>query len=161
MQIRAASIEDAEEACGVVRRSITELCHADHQGDERTLDLWLANKTAENMRRWITQHHVFVATEGGAILGVGAIRSSGEVMLNYVSPDARLRGMSKALLRRLEARASELGVETITLNSTATARRFYLSAGYRENGPTTEGFGITLGYPMAKQLAGTRSERPR
>jgi GNAT superfamily N-acetyltransferase len=105
MQIREASIEDAEEACRVVQRSITELCHADHQGDEPTLALWLANKTAESMRRWITQHHVFVATEGGAILGVGAIRSSGEVILNYVSPDVRFRGIGKALLQRLEERA--------------------------------------------------------
>ena len=31
MQIREATVEDAVEACQVVRRSIAELCHADHQ----------------------------------------------------------------------------------------------------------------------------------
>ena len=35
------------------RRSIIELCHADHRGDGSTLSQWLANKTADNMRRWI------------------------------------------------------------------------------------------------------------
>jgi hypothetical protein len=39
----------------------------------------------------------------------------------------------------------------LTLESTATARRFYLSAGYSENGPPTQGFGKTLGYPMTKR----------
>ena len=81
------------------------------------------------------------------------MKGSGEIILNYVSPDARFRGISKALLTRLEARASELAIETITLQSSATGRRFYLSAGYREKGPTTKGFGITVGYPMEKRVA--------
>ncbi|MPZ55993.1 MAG: GNAT family N-acetyltransferase [Rhizobiales bacterium] len=152
MLARKAHMEDAEVACLVVRRSITELCAADHKGDARTLDLWLANKTAENMRRWINQHHVFVAIEGAQIFGVGAIMSSGEIILNYVSPEARFRGVSKGLITRLEAQAADLAVDMITLQSTATARRFYLSAGYKETGPPTKGFGITFGYPMAKAL---------
>jgi GNAT superfamily N-acetyltransferase len=152
MLVREACMEDADEACRVVRRSIIELCHADHQGDVHTLDLWLANKTAENMCRWIKQAHVFVATEGNALLGIGAISSSGEIMLDYVSPEARFRGVSKAILTRLEARAAELAVERVVLESTATARRFYIAAGYLENGSPTKGFGKTFGYPMAKQL---------
>ena len=152
MQIREACMDDADEACRVVRRSITELCHADHKGDAPTLALWLANKTAESMRRWIDQNHVFVAIDGGVVVGVAAIRSSGEIMLNYVSPDFRFRGVSKALVGQLEARASDLAVDTITLLSSGTARRFYLAFGYKENGPPTKGYGKTLGHPMVKQL---------
>jgi GNAT superfamily N-acetyltransferase len=153
MKIRKAQIEDADEACLVVRRSIVELCHTDHQADAPTLALWLANKTAENMRKWMDQSHVFVATDGSTILGVGSIRGSGEIMLNYVSPDARFRGVSKALMERLEAQASELGVDVVILQSSATARQFYLAAGYTETGPPTKGFGRTLGYPMSKRLS--------
>jgi GNAT superfamily N-acetyltransferase len=152
MQVREACMEDADEACRVVRRSITELCHADHKGDAPTLALWLANKTAENMRRWIDQNHVFVAIEGDVVVGVGSIRGSGEIMLNYVSPDFRFRGVSKALVGQLEARASDLAVETITLLSSGTARQFYLAVGYKENGPPIRGYGKTLGHSMAKQL---------
>ena len=152
MQIREACIEDAEQACHVVRRSITELCHADHRGDAPTLALWLANKTPEKMRRWIDAHHGFVAAEGAAILGVGIITSLGEIILNYVSPDARFRGISKALVARLEARARVLGIGTVTLQSSATALRFYVSAGYKPLGPPTKGFGVTLCHPMAKDL---------
>jgi hypothetical protein len=152
MEVRDACEQDAGEACLVVRRSISELCSLDHQGDRSTLDLWLANKTAANMRRWIREHHVLVAAEASAILGVAAMTSAGEIILNYVSPDARLRSVSKVLVRGLEVRAVKLGIGLLTLKSTETAVRFYRSAGYTESGPPTQGFGITTAYPMQKRL---------
>ena len=152
MQIRQAGPADAEEACTVVRRSIVELCEADHQGDAATLAAWLANKTPDNMRRWIADNHVFVAVENDRILAVCALKPSGELTLNYVSPDARFRGASKALLRQAEQTAAGLGVAAITLESSVTALRFYQAAGYRSAGTPTRGFGITLGHPLAKTL---------
>jgi GNAT superfamily N-acetyltransferase len=152
MQIRSARHDDAEQACEVVRRSITELCHADHRGDAPTLALWLANKTPDNMRRWIDQHCGFVATDGAAIVGIAVLKRTGEIVLNYVSPDARFHGVSKALIARVEACACEHGIETVTLQSSATAIRFYLSTGYHSLGPPTPGFGVTLCHPMAKRL---------
>jgi GNAT superfamily N-acetyltransferase len=154
MQIRDAREEDAVAACNVVRRSITELCHADYEGDSTTLALWLANKTPDNMRRWIAgpESHVLVATESGEVVGVGALQSSGKIMLNYVSPDARFRGVSKALIGQLEAKAARLGIRECTLESTATARRLYRALGYRHTGPPRPGFGISPCYPMAKQI---------
>ena len=47
MQVRDAQMEDAEEACLVIRRSITELCHFDHLRDASTLAMWLADKTGD------------------------------------------------------------------------------------------------------------------
>ena len=141
MEIRVARTEDAEQACMVLRRSIQELCHADHNGDATRLADWLFNKTPENMAAWIRnpQSLVFVATEGETILGVAAMTNTGKITLNYVSPDARFRGVSKALINQLEAQARELGLDYCTLNSTETARRFYLSLGYQEEiAPTNE-----------------------
>ena len=157
MQIRRATPEDAEAACSVLRRSITELCHADHKGDAATLAAWLANKTPESVRRWTGNTHLFVAAEHGAILGVASLSATGEILLNYVSPDARFRGVSKALVARLEEEAAKLGIETLTLNSTETARRFYRACGCTESGPPVPGFGITKGYPMTKRIALKRS----
>jgi GNAT superfamily N-acetyltransferase len=158
MIVREAREEDAEAACLAIRRSIVELCRADHQGDGPTLAAWLANKTPENVRKWIGDRnsHMFVADEDGAILGVAAFQSSGRVTLNYVAPDGRFRGISKALVARLEARAVELGLQACTLDSTGTARQFYRSIGYSEAGPPTPGFGMSLRYPMAKVLAARR-----
>jgi len=100
MQIRRAKTDDAAAACTVLRRSITELCRADHGGDEILLGKWLSNKTVENVARWILESHFVVAEEGEIILGVAAMNASGKIALNYVSPEARFRGVSKALVRR-------------------------------------------------------------
>ena len=137
MELRRASISDAEAACVVHRRSIMELCEADHRGDPAILEAWLASKTPENYRHWIERpdNNLLVAAEGDAILAVGCVTDAGEITVNYVSPDARFRGVSKAMLAALEATARERGAEICTLFSTETARGFYLSAGYVEQGP--------------------------
>jgi GNAT superfamily N-acetyltransferase len=88
------------------------------------------------VRTWITQpgNSVLVAVEGDGILAVGSVTDEGTIILNYVSPDARFRGVSRSLLAALEARAVERGNIRCTLTSTETARRFYLANGYIEDG---------------------------
>lgn len=146
-------VSDAAEACAVLRRSISELCFPDHRNDQNVLERWLANKTPEKVASWIAQadHAVLVAVEGDKILAVGAVSDAGEITLNYVSPDARFQGVSKVLLRALEIRVTERGNTQCTLESSETARRFYVSAGYREIGSAVIMFG-TPSYPMSKRL---------
>jgi len=154
MEIRHAKAEDADAACYVLRRSITELCYADHQDNPEILAQWLGNKTPEGFTSWIGQsgNSVFVAVEDGMILAVGAVTDAGEIALNYVSPDARFRGVSRALLTALEARARDRGNIKCRLTSTATARRFYWANGYVDDGAPIVGFASVLGYPMFKHL---------
>jgi hypothetical protein len=103
------------------------------------------------MRRRIETHPTLVAAEGAQMLGVGMMRSTGKILLNYVSPDARLRGVGEGIIAGLEAHDSALGVERVTLQSGRTARRFYLAAGYRETGPRTNGFALTLCNPWRRR----------
>jgi GNAT superfamily N-acetyltransferase len=127
MRIRDAAPDDASAACEVMRRSITELCAADHRNDPAILGRWLSNKTPEIFRSWIRPGNsvlVAVDIETDNILGVGCVTDDGEITLNYVSPDARLRGVSAALLVDLEKRAIERGNAACRLESTETARRF-------------------------------------
>lgn len=136
-----------------MRRSIIELCVADHRDDPIILDRWLANKQPEVTRGWIasTTGSMLVAVEGEAVLAVGGVTDAGEITLNYVSPDARFRGVSKAMLKALEARAKERGNRRCTLLSTQTAHRFYLAAGYDNDGAPINKVG-SPGQPMAKAL---------
>jgi len=85
---------------------------------------------------WIAQpdNSLLVAVEDGSILAVGSVTDAGQITLNYVSPDARFRGVSRALLSALEARARERGNTRCTLTSTETARQFYQARGYVESG---------------------------
>ncbi len=156
MEIRDAQPSDAAAACTVLRQSISELCAADHHNDPEILARWLANKTPEIVAAWIAlpRNSVVLAVRSGAVVGVGAVTEGGEITLNYVSPASKFQGVSRALLRALEARAIERGNDRCTLNSTETARRFYRSAGYIEDLPPCQMFG-TASYPMSKCLTGT------
>jgi GNAT superfamily N-acetyltransferase len=154
MEIRDAVADDADEVCTVLRRSIAELCDADHGNDPAILARWLDNKTPENVSVWIARPDasLLVAVDGGAIVAVGMVTDGGEILLNYVSPDARFRGASRTLLAALEARAVERGAGQCRLESTETAYRFYRANGYVEDGPPTGKFGMSSGYRMAKSL---------
>ncbi len=113
------------------------------------------NKTEANFTRWITsdQHIAFVAEDAGRVVGFGLFDRAGSIALLYVSPDVRFQGVSKALLTAMEDAARSAGVRTLTLDSTATARRFYEGSGYVPAGDPKKGFGRSTCYPMTKQVA--------
>jgi GNAT superfamily N-acetyltransferase len=150
ISIRDAVVDDAVAAADVRVRSITELCAPDHHNDPAILARWLSNKSPEIFKSWIVQpdNSVLVAVENDAIIAVGSVTDRGEITLNYVLPAARFRGVSRALLVALEQRARDKGNTRCTLRSTETARRFYRSAGYIEEGPAV----ARLGTPMSKHL---------
>lgn len=156
MIIRQASEADAEAVCVTLRRSIRELCFEDHRGDAALLDEWLANKTEDNARRWATASGscLLVADEGGAILAVGAATAEGDIRLNYVSPDARFRGVSKAMLGALEDYLRQHGNRTSRLSSTRTAHGFYRACGYVDTDNTDDG-PKGRGQPMIRHLQET------
>lgn len=148
--LRAARPSDAAAAAAVLRASITLLCVADHGNEPEVLARWLANKTEQDVRMWMEASACFlVAERHGRILGVGAALDSGKITLNYVLPDARFRGVSKAMLRGLEESLRAMGCACSELYSTITARRFYLAAGYVDAGEPQSWHGLTA-FPMIK-----------
>ncbi len=153
MKIRAAIPAEKDQICNVLRRSIAELCTADHAGDPAQLDPWLFNKTPENVLAWMNDPtaRMLVAVDGTTILGIGSANASGEITLNYVSPDARFRGVSKAILGELENYLREQGNGVSKLTSTSTAHGFYKACGYRDSGPAQKHRQINA-QPMEKQL---------
>lgn len=147
--VRRGAPNDAAEAVSVLRQSISELCFEDHRGDEREIADWLANKTEAKWHHWLAQPGVtvFVATREDAIIGVGLTTDDGNVMLNYVAPEARFTCASKALMASMEAYLASIGRDRCKLESTMTAMRFYRALGYR---PVE---GDATGQGMEKPLA--------
>lgn len=154
IEVRDAVASDADAVCSLIRRSIAELCGADHHGDPAILGRWLASKTPDNVVTWIKRPDasLLVATEAQTVLAAGGVTDAGEITLNYVSPETRFQRASHALLQALERRAVARGSDRCFLHSTETARRFYLSRGYVETGAPVHNFGASGGYPMSKRL---------
>jgi len=96
---------------------------------------------------------MIVAEEHGEIIGVGGMFDRGMIVLNYIAPHVRFRGVSRALIGDLEERARDLGLAACRLESTQTALRFYESCGFVRDeaveSTTTSGI---LAIPMSKQL---------
>lgn len=148
--IRTAVPDDAAAISAVLIASITELCSADHRNNPEALASWLANKSPEGVAQWFANpaNTIMVAEAGGEVAACGAFNTDRKIILNYVSPGHRFAGVSKTLLRAME---TSLGPGTATLDSTLTARRFYLAAGWQEDGPP-EPYRLVAGYPMRKTL---------
>jgi len=82
--------------------------------------------------------------------------------MNYVAPTARFHGVSTALLAALETGAAERGNVRCSLLNTETAHRFYLSRGYRDEGPPVGKFGSRgdIRCPSRSAIAGDVGRRP-
>ncbi len=152
IEIRTATVLDASEICAVLRRSISECCEADHKGDSNVAATWLKNKTAENVSLWVQEPGAIplVAIVDGRVAGF-ALCSNGELALCYVIPEVLYRGVGKSLLRAIESQAVAHGVTAIRLDSTQTARNFYLRNGYGATGPAVIWAGMEC-QPMQKNL---------
>lgn len=151
--IRSATTSDAASASKVLCQSITECCYEDHRGNAAALQRWLDNKTPENVGLWIQRPELFsvVATVQERIVGFAMSTRSGNVLLCYLVPDVRHTGIGKAMLNEIEEQARRDGISTLHLESTQTARPFYLRNHFVQNGSPIVAFGMNS-YPMLKTL---------
>lgn len=138
----------------VLTASIIELCAEDHGHDPAAIAAWTRNKSEAGVAAMLANSDLLVllAERDAEVVAVGAVtRSSGEIALNYVAPSARFSGVSSALLGQLEQAIATMGHAEARLESTRTARAFYQSRGWQNDGPQASGR-VVNGYPMRKAL---------
>lgn len=153
LSIRRARIDEAAAIAALVRASITELCLDDHGGDRHIIDRLLENKTEDALRDWLSRDDraIFVTVSDHGIAAAGCHDTRGVVLMNYISPSHRLKGISSAMLTHLETAMRQAGISESRLVSTATARRFYETRGWQAYGELIPCMGVT-GQPMRKRL---------
>jgi hypothetical protein len=153
MKVREPDLSEAAAICEIVRASIKDLCRDDHSDDSLKLDRWLANKTPQNVARWISNSNNInlVGAMDERIVAAACMTLEGAIILNYVAPAMRFQGLSKMLLRAMEISARSRGIPLCTLESTSTALRFYLDRGYKASGPQRCKNGMPT-FPMRKLL---------
>ena len=151
--IRRARIDEAAAIAELIRASITELCVADHGGDQVKIDRWLENKTENEVHNWLKRDELFIFVIDGdeGLRVAGCHDTRGVVLMNYITPGQRLKGLSSLMLAYLEANMLDNGLAEARLVSTATARQFYEARGWQAYGELMPCMGIT-GQPMRKRL---------
>jgi GNAT superfamily N-acetyltransferase len=139
--VRPARSGDVAAMSRVLIASITQLCAADHEDDPQRIAEWTSNKSPEGVAAMLAQDglFLFVAEQDGRVAAVGATTANGGIALNYVDPEARFKGLSKALLAAMEADLLSRGFALGRLEATKTARAFYLSQGWLEDEQPSKG----------------------
>ncbi|MGL1919552.1 MAG: GNAT family N-acetyltransferase [Hyphomicrobiales bacterium] len=132
ISLSIAKAEQAEQLIRLICASITELCAADHTNLAEPLSQWLGNKTQDNMLRWIAAPEIFmlVAHMDDKLAGMGSVNDQGRVLMNYVHPNFRFVGVSKAIMNGLLAHCKSLDLRQATLESSKTALEFYKGCGW-------------------------------
>lgn len=150
--IRKATTADAGEISDVLIRSIIELCAADHLGNPKLIEGWIADKSpAEVTERITSGAQMHVSLLGDRIGAVGCYNSEGLIQLLYVAPEAQGTGHSTALLQLMETEMRVAGIETARLVSSKTAQDYYLKQGWQIEGERVVCY-TSDGQPMRKQL---------
>jgi GNAT superfamily N-acetyltransferase len=140
-------LADASAMTQVRRRSILELCGADHNNDSQAIEAWIG--PADKFARLLLEPSgiLIVAQAHEQVIGLGGL-SGDTVTLNYVDPHYRFLGVSKALMADLEGRMAEARVRVGRLYTTITALSFYQSIGWIAQGPPD----VDIGQLMTKSL---------
>jgi GNAT superfamily N-acetyltransferase len=96
---------------------------------------------------------VWVFMRDEVMAAVGMLSGAGEIMLNYVAPQARFSGVSAALLAHMETYAAAHRLSSLRLTSTWTARDFYLARGYEPEKEEADIFDAEDGCELVKRIA--------
>ncbi|GAA6208714.1 GNAT family N-acetyltransferase [Cognatishimia sp. WU-CL00825] len=150
--IRQAVEADAQSISRVLIRSITQLCFDDHKDAPEAIASWTAEKSPEDIVRWINAGTQLRVSEcDGQIAAVGGFLTTGRILLLYVHPAFRGAGHSSALLDAMEQEIASFGNQQAQLVSSHTALGFYRKRGWHSDGPEVACYS-TQGQPMKKQL---------
>lgn len=147
MIVREAVPADAPAMTALRAASIRELCAADHGDDPSAIASWIGPE--DKFARLIEQEELtlIVVDIDDEIAGLGGM-SGDQILLNYVHPAFRSRGISKTVMQALESRMVAQGILIGHLHSTETALAFYQSLGWAKAGPADP----DKGQPMTKDL---------
>lgn len=159
--IRQAGAQDAGAACMLLRRSILQSCARDHGQDRLILEHWLANKTPATVAGWIASpgNHCLLALHGDSVAGVAILTRKGRIALLHVHPELLLRGIGTSLLRALEAQARAWGLANLRVDSTLSARAFFVRQGYATGVTVRAAYGAGA-IRLAKRLAPAQARKP-
>ena len=94
----------------------------------------VAKKERMEQTLGLTVMSYVAVAEGGEIIGLGELVPPDTLGAVYVAASAGGKGVASALLRVLEARARELGMQRLHMESSLTAASFYARRGFQELG---------------------------
>ncbi len=151
MKIRPALLHDCDQIASLRKDTIRHVNSKDYP--EEMLDQWSSSanveaftNNADSCKRWI-------AEDNDKIIGFCEHDLEGELSRIYVHKDYLRKGIGTALLKVAEDSLKQYGYNEIYIESTITAKDFYLKNGYRIIEQTTHPKDNACIYKMIKRLS--------
>ncbi|TFF96427.1 MAG: GNAT family N-acetyltransferase [Promethearchaeota archaeon] len=117
-------------------KSVINFLYDEHSGDKII-------KMAESKE-------LYVCKLENKIIGVGGLEEN-YIGTVFVSPEYQHQGIGKAIMKEVEAKARDKGINKVFLNSSINAVPFYKRLGYEvKKKVEQDNYGVT--YEMVKQL---------
>ena len=133
MYIRRLLDDEYEDVVKLITDTVHTVCSKDYTKEE--LDAWAPeNFDIKKFRSNLSHCLNLAALEKGKIVGFISMERNGYINRLYTHKDYLCRGIATALYERAEAWAKEKGICEISLDSSKTAKNFYLKLGFRESG---------------------------
>lgn len=145
--VRRFRQKDAEAVAALIRRNLLEVNSRDYSPE--SIREITESHDAQGVLRTASYAHMYVLTEGGEIVGVGAISSfwgsqTESILLTiFVKPELHGQGLGTRIIRTLEGDELFLRASRIEIPASITGAPFYEKMGYGyKNGkaPDDEGF---------------------
>lgn len=117
--------------------------------------------TARAFRDLLADPHGFLIEAPGALLAGRTVAGEAELLTLATAPDARRRGLARALLAGFDAEAAARGAAAAFLEvaeDNAAARALYAAAGWAQVGRRPRYYGPTAALILRKDLP--RRDRP-
>lgn len=138
MNIRQATMADAEAIWQLRQQSILSLCHADYTQEE--LAAWIALSPLERQQVSLQKHRTFIAEQNGEMIGyVRWSPATNELCSIFVDPDHVRQGVATTLMATACADAIDQGVSAFWLDASLTAVPFYKADGWTILKPMAHG----------------------
>ncbi|MFC1974966.1 GNAT family N-acetyltransferase [Chloroflexota bacterium] len=129
MIIRKFNQEDAAQTATLIQKALIQVNSRDYSS--KIIGHLVQAYTAERLVELAAEREIFVAVEDQMILGTASLAGD-TIYTVFVHPDHHGRGIGTELMEAIESRASEKGIQTVSLPSSTTAYQFYQRLGYRE-----------------------------
>lgn len=129
MRIRAYRTRDLPALVALFRETVHAVGAAAYTLEELTA--WApADLRPEDWTPRVARNRVWVAEDGGEIVGFAELSPEGAVDMLYVHKDRQGRGIARALLGELEAAVRAKGLARLSTDASRIAKPFFLSRGF-------------------------------
>ena len=133
MYIRRLLDDEYNDVVKLITDTVHTICAKDYTKAE--LDAWAPeNFDVNKFRRNLSPCMNLVAFEKEKLVGFLSIERNGYINRLYTHKDFQKRGIASALYNKAEEWAKENGICEISLDSSKTAKGFYLKMGFKESG---------------------------